>query len=96
MTDKQVPHEISTIQIASVAAYLSTESRAILKRVTGITKPSKAASPQLIKQMETIIRTATEKMFEEKTSNDILQDMVENILDDLKRSNARTPDPRRG
>ncbi len=97
MSDEKLPYKVTTLQIASVASYLSYESGKVLRSITKTGAPDNVASVELLERMETIIRTATNKMFEERSAGDMMREMMASILENIKedKSTSQSLTPRK-
>jgi len=77
------PHQITLLQVTSVLTYLITEAELLLQKVSTLGSYKAPASPQIIKEVGHIIREATNKLFREASTKEIMKDLVKAVFTDL-------------
>ena len=78
------PHQITLLQVASAIAYLNSESKVLLKHMTTLGDPNVPASPQIITEVEAVLKETARRIFKEADEKEILTDLVDTLARSLK------------
>ncbi|RLD72088.1 MAG: hypothetical protein DRI87_06145 [Bacteroidetes bacterium] len=83
------PHQVTMLQIAAAIAYFNTESKVLLNHITELDDPNVPASPQIITDMEAVLKETAHRVFKVATVPELMKDLVATLITD---TNSKSKD----